>query len=567
MAHVEDGHSKRLKLQRPLGGDGHGSQAPRELPTASGEHGPHSQALKVSPQGLPPAASMASLLHSTAAPGHTVPELRQEAPAYHPAPGTLGLGLLVPEAKAPGAQDVSSYCGQKPPGPAAPGVQKGHTPKHILSSVVHDTSDKWDTFIRDADINTLRECVQILFNSRFGEALGQSHMVRVPYKKIVQYPEAVEVVGIPDKIPFKRPCTYGASKLRRILEQRHRIHFIIKGPFGEQTSAEHTCVEDSMKLEPAGPAQDTSAEVSRATTLGLAAAATGSDQCGVSRGCRPGNSSELRPSKTEPEDLPGAVQVTLQGPPAASEETMASLLPPEADPGPGEDEWPQRWPAEHCPGHGTRLLRQQVEQLFSMRLAEALGVAVPCQVPYSTFLAHPEDLFVLGLPDGISLRPPSCFGVTKLCQILEASDNIRFVIRRPELLPKASSQERDLGDPLVWHSLTSFPEYYDARVPWADMASMLRAQVQDLFSEKFGEALGATHPLQVPYGQIQSNPGWVTVEGLPPGIPFRKPSTLGSQSLERILAVADNIKFTVTRPLPELGQQPEEGDGGRLGRQ
>lgn len=30
--------------------------------------------------------------------------------------------------------------------------------------------EKWDSFIRETeDINTLRECVQILFNSRYGE--------------------------------------------------------------------------------------------------------------------------------------------------------------------------------------------------------------------------------------------------------------------------------------------------------------------------------------------------------------------------------------------------------------
>ena len=30
--------------------------------------------------------------------------------------------------------------------------------------------DKWDSFIKETeDINTLRECVQILFNSRYGE--------------------------------------------------------------------------------------------------------------------------------------------------------------------------------------------------------------------------------------------------------------------------------------------------------------------------------------------------------------------------------------------------------------
>lgn len=60
------------------------------------------------------------------------------------------------------------------------------------------------------------------------EALGLDHMVPVPYRKIACDPEAVEIIGIPDKIPFKRPCTYGVPKLKRILEERHNIHFVIK---------------------------------------------------------------------------------------------------------------------------------------------------------------------------------------------------------------------------------------------------------------------------------------------------------------------------------------------------
>lgn len=71
-----------------------------------------------------------------------------------------------------------------------------------------------------------------------------------------------------------------------------------------------------------------------------------------------------------------------------------------------------------------------------------------------------------------------------------------------------------------------------------------------------GEALGIKYPVQVPYKRIKSNPGSVIIEGLPPGIPFRKPCTFGSQNLERILAVADKIKFTVTRYGPQSCLRP-----------
>lgn len=53
-------------------------------------------------------------------------------------------------------------------------------------------------------------------------------MVPVPYRKIACDPGAVEIIGIPDQIPFKRPCTYGVPKLKRILDERHGIRFIVK---------------------------------------------------------------------------------------------------------------------------------------------------------------------------------------------------------------------------------------------------------------------------------------------------------------------------------------------------
>lgn len=51
-------------------------------------------------------------------------------------------------------------------------------------------------------------------------------------------------------------------------------------------------------------------------------------------------------------------------------------------------------------------------------------------MPYSKFLMYPEELFVVGLPEGISLRRPNCFGIAKLRKILEASNSIQFIIKR-----------------------------------------------------------------------------------------------------------------------------------------
>lgn len=87
----------------------------------------------------------------------------------------------------------------------------------------------------------------------------------------------------------------------------------------------------------------------------------------------------------------------------------------------------------------------------------------------------------------------------------------------------------------------------ESKLSRIDLANTLREQVQDLFNRKYGEALGIKYPVQVPYKRIKNNPDSVIIQGLPPGIPFRKPCTFGSQNLERILAVADKISFTITR--------------------
>ncbi|XP_021017471.1 general transcription factor II-I repeat domain-containing protein 1 isoform X3 [Mus caroli] len=569
MAILEHSHRIRFKLRRPPDDGGQDTKALVEMNGISLLHkgsrdcGLHGQASKVAPQDLTPTAtpsSMANFLYSTSMPNHTIRELKQEVPTCPLTPSDLGMGWPVPEPHVPSTQDFSDCCGQTPAGPAGPLIQNVHASKRILFSIVHDKSEKWDPFIKEMeDINTLRECVQILFNSRYAEALGLDHMVPVPYRKIACDPEAVEIVGIPDKIPFKRPCTYGVPKLKRILEERHSIHFIIKRMFDERIFTGNKFTKDPMKLEPASPPEDTSTEVCRDSMLDLAGTAW-SDMSSVSEDCGPGTSGEigmLRPIKIEPEEL-DIIQVTVSDPSPTSEEMTDSLpghLPSEdsgygmempADKGPSEEPWSEERPAEESPGDVIRPLRKQVEMLFNTKYAKAIGTSEPVKVPYSKFLMHPEELFVLGLPEGISLRRPNCFGIAKLRKILEASNSIQFVIKRPELLTDG-----------VKEPVLDTQENYNTRLSRIDIANTLREQVQDLFNKKYGEALGIKYPVQVPYKRIKSNPGSVIIEGLPPGIPFRKPCTFGSQNLERILSVADKIKFTVTRPFQGLIPKPE----------
>ncbi|XP_051891696.1 general transcription factor II-I repeat domain-containing protein 1 isoform X5 [Pristis pectinata] len=508
-----------------------------------------------------------------------------------------------------------------------------------------DDTEKWNLYIKETeDINILRECVQILFNSRYAEALGLDHMVPVPYRKIACDPDAVEIIGIPEGIPFKRPCTYGVPKLKRILEARHKVRFVIKRMFDERVLTGTKYIREGSKQDGHSPLDE---ESHRTMTIDM------NPNNHVCRSMKMKESetgtsldlSTLKKVKTEPEDAE-IIQITVQDPNTSLDDLSENLSDKSSCDEPDilvespsdpvqddvsnhkdqhvvvEEEWNQK----------IVQLRKQVENLFNRKYGEAMGFSDPVKVPYLKFQSHPEELFVDGLPDDIPFRTPNCFGISKLQKILDVSENIRFIIKRPQLLldevqdtckertnsgvstqePRDSVKDESTqlkrqiqaGSPLgsrmaCFHStsevsdeanvgladpatelpdkatvkhLTSsdgnksnnslniievtIPENYDAKLTRVDIANNLREQVQDLFNRKYGEALGIKYPVQVPYKRIKSNPGSVIIEGLPPGIPFRKPCTFGSQNLERILAVADKIKFTITRPFQGLIPKP-----------
>ncbi|XP_034405365.1 general transcription factor II-I repeat domain-containing protein 1 isoform X2 [Cyclopterus lumpus] len=500
-------------------------------------------------------------------------------------------------------------------GQSPPGI---HISKRLLFSIVHEKSEKWDSFIRETeDINTLRECVQILFNSRYAEALGLDHMVPVPYRKIACDPGAVEIIGIPDQIPFKRPCTYGVPKLKRILEERHGIRFIVKRMFDERifTAAgkiareegKHDlgCMPEDNFLDNLSIPMPAAAEPLSNPHSSRSASACVSPladcEAGPSGDCIP-----LKRIKTEPPDG-DIIQVTVpeagtgatggeEPSESVAEPVAAATCPATAEPAaPSAPHHQVENPAAEAlsPGAASQSarrsseagslvedigemilqLRRQVESLFSIKYADALGLPEPATVPYSKFQMYPEDLYVNGLPEGVSVRRPNCFGAAKLRKILAASGQIQFVIRRPELLTEPVKQEMppvpvcdpELDapdatpgpeDPAAASKRPGFSECLESKLSRIDLANTLREQVQDLFNRKYGEALGIKYPVQVPYKRIKNNPDSVIIEGLPPGIPFRKPCTFGSQNLERILAVADKINFTITRPFQGLIPKP-----------
>ncbi|XP_023371491.1 general transcription factor II-I repeat domain-containing protein 2B isoform X2 [Otolemur garnettii] len=96
------------------------------------------------------------------------------------------------------------------------------------------------------------------------------------------------------------------------------------------------------------------------------------------------------------------------------------------------------------------------------------------------------------------------------------------------------------------------PDNEKERLSSIEKIKQLREQVSDLFSRKFGEAIGVDFPVKVPYRKITFNPGCVVVDGMPPGVVFKAPGYLEISSMRRILDAAEFIKFTVIRPLPGL---------------
>lgn len=69
-------------------------------------------------------------------------------------------------------------------------------------------------------------------------------------------------------------------------------------------------------------------------------------------------------------------------------------------------------------------------ELFFFCKAEALGSTEAKAVPYQKFEAHPNDLYVEGLPENIPFRSPSWYGIPRLEKIIQVGNRIKFVIKR-----------------------------------------------------------------------------------------------------------------------------------------
>ncbi|XP_055462201.1 general transcription factor II-I repeat domain-containing protein 2 [Psammomys obesus] len=313
------------------------------------------------------------------------------------------------------------------------------------------------TQVCPGEAQLLRKAVEDHFCFCYRKALGTTAMVTVPYEQMLQDEAAVVVQGLPEGLAFQHPDKYSPATLKWILENKAGISFVVNRPFlgadsqlaglGMVTGAERpapapnaSCGPISVKTE---PMEDSGTSPKAVAVL----------------------------VKTESED-PNYYQCNLQG----SQHSSTS-----------SDVMEMELPSEESTPLVSSETNEDVEADVKME-----GNASSSNIISSA--AGVEDL--------------------RIVQV-------------------------------------TVPEN-EERLSGIEKIKQLREQVNDLFSRKFGEAIGVDFPVKVPYRKITFNPGCVVIDGMPPGVVFKAPGYLEISSMRRILDAADFIKFTIIRPLPGL---------------
>ncbi|KAG8451809.1 hypothetical protein GDO86_003854 [Hymenochirus boettgeri] len=368
-------------------------------------------------------------------------------------------------------------------------------------------------------ITKLRKQVEEIFNSKFAQSLGLTEAVKVPYPVFESNPEFLYVEGLPEGIPFRSPTWFGIPRLERIIRGSGKIRFVVTKP---QLVVAHIPPEFADKIN---------VEVSQFS-----------------------KSENNLGNKPNVGAVDGDKSQNIMHPTTQTNGSNMTFKPR------GREFSFEAWNAKITD------LKQKVEALFDEKCGEALGLNKPFSVPFALFESHPEDFYVEGLPEGVPFRRPSTFGIPRLEKILRNRAKINFVIKKPEMFKTAAKEPLPNFAPKRTgvHSTTqrasgfkdvievTIPDVDNERTVKVDKARQLREQVNELFSRKFGEAIGMSFPVKVPYRKITTNPGCVVVDGMPPGISFKAPSYLEMSSMRKILDSAEFIKFTVIRPFPGL---------------
>ncbi|NWR05004.1 GTF2I factor, partial [Paradoxornis webbianus] len=398
--------------------------------------------------------------------------------------------------------------------------------------------DDWNT-----KITKLRNQVEDIFRVKFADALGLSEAtkVNVPYSVFESNPTSLVVEGLPEGVPFRSPTWFGIPRLERIIRASDKINFIIKKP---ELLIPHLPLRLASKLK--------------------------------TKGISPRSSRRSR-SSSENSSVP-EIEVTLDDSPKKAQTTDAQTNSQTNGPTTNAKQQGKEFSFEAWNAK-INDLKQKVDNLFNEKCGEALGLSEPVKVPYALFDSSPDDFYVEGLPEGVPFRQPSTFGIPRLEKILRNKSKIRFIIKKPEKLEEAIKESSDTSPQRKNNSSSkantprtskntvvnkaegvedlnivqvTIPGDESERLSRVENARQLREQVNDLFSQKFGEAIGMNFPVKVPYRKITNNPGSVLVDGMPPGVAFKAPSYLEMSSMRKILESPESIKFTIIRPFPGL---------------
>ncbi|XP_077852743.1 general transcription factor II-I repeat domain-containing protein 2B isoform X16 [Macaca mulatta] len=331
-------------------------------------------------------------------------------------------------------KDFAKYC-------VAEGLREVKPPCPVNGMQVHS-----------GETEILRKAVEDYFCFCYGKALGMTVMVPVPYEKMLRDQSAVAVQGLPEGVAFQHPENYNLETLKWILENKAGISFIINRPFlGPESQL-------------GGPGMVTDAERSIVSP---------NESCGPIS------------VKTEPMEDSG---ISLKAEAVAVKK---------------ESEDPNYYHYNMQGSHPSSTSNEVIEMELPMEDSTPL---VPSEEPNE----DPEaEVKIEGNTNSSSVTN-SAAGVEDL--------NIVQV---------------------------TVPDNEKERLSSIEKIKQLREQVNDLFSRKFGEAIGVDFPVKVPYRKITFNPGCVVIDGMPPGVVFKAPGYLEISSMRRILEAAEFIKFTV----------------------
>ncbi|NXM58889.1 GTF2I factor, partial [Illadopsis cleaveri] len=422
-------------------------------------------------------------------------------------------------------------------------IKKPELLTHTSTEVVQPKSN---TQVKDdwnAKITKLRNQVEDIFRVKFAEALGLSEAtkVNVPYSVFESHPTSLVVEGLPDGVPFRSPTWFGIPRLERIIRGSDKIKFTIKKL---ELIIPHLPLRLASKLK--------------------------------TKGITPKNSRRSQ-SSSETSSVP-EIEVTIDDSPKKAQTTNVQTNSQTNGPSTNAKQQGREFSFEAWNAK-INDLKQKVENLFNEKCGEALGLSEPVKVPYALFDSSPADFYVEGLPEGVPFRQPATFGIPRLEKILRNKSKIRFIIKKPEKFKEAIKESSDTSPQRRNNSCSkadtartskttvvnkaegvedlnivqvTIPGDESERLSRSENARQLREQVNDLFSQKFGEAIGMNFPVKVPYRKITNNPGSVLVDGMPPGVAFKAPSYLELSSMRKILESPESIKFTIIRPFPGL---------------